>query len=178
MCNSSQKVVPINLEQDCCSFSLCFSLHQLLLQTQKPHPPLFLSLTFFLFITFFSLPSFPLYFFTLHPVVTPRATQGVPTLKKNLIFFLNLLCIGNTLNHKIRDTLKLKKKKKICSTFKPKKKKRKKKEIKSEKKKNCNRAKPMASPIDYRDSKPTESQKKKRKCAWINFLFEFSAGEK
>ena len=87
-----------------------------------------------------------------------------------------MLCIGNTLNHKIRNTLKLKKKKN-CYTFKPKKKK-KKKEIKSEKKKNCNRAKPMASPIDYRDSKPTESQKKKRKCAWINFLFEFSAGEK
>ena len=41
----------------------------------------------------------------------------------------------------------------------------------------------MASPIDYRDSKPTDSQKKKKekkkgKCAWINFLFEFSPGEK
>ena len=47
--------------------------------------------------------------------------------------------------------------------FQAKKKKRKKKEIKSEKKKNCNRAKPMASPIDYRDSKPTDSQKKKKK---------------
>ena len=37
----------------------------------------------------------------------------------------------------------------------------------------------MASQIDYRDSKPTDSpKKKKKKCALINFLFEFSPGEK
>ena len=38
----------------------------------------------------------------------------------------------------------------------------------------------MASQIDYRDSKQTDSQKKKKKkmFALINFLFEFSPGEK
>ena len=57
-----------------------------------------------------------------------------------------LICIRNTLNHKIRNTFKLKKKK-----F----------ELKFEKKKkNCNKAKPMASPTDYRGSKPTDSKKK------------------
>ena len=132
MCNSSQKVVPINLEQDCCSFSLCFSLHQLLLQTQKPHPPLFLSLTFFLFITFFSLPSFPLYFFTLHPVVTPRATQGVPTLKKNLIFFLKFALYWEHPQSENQEHPQIKKKKKFVQLSSQKKKK---KEIKSEKKK-------------------------------------------
>ena len=51
----------------------------------------------------------------------------------------------------IRNTLKLKKKKKItCSTLKKKK-----------KKKNCNRAKRTASPIDYRDNKHGFSKKKK-----------------
>ena len=40
----------------------------------------------------------------------------------------------------------------------------KKKELKSEKKKkNCNRAKPMASPTDYRGNKQMDSRKKKKK---------------
>ena len=58
-----------------------------------------------------------------------------------------------------------KKKKIICSTFKQKKKYF---QLKSEKKKICNRAKqrtkiPTSSPTDYRGSKPTDSQKKKKK---------------
>ena len=48
--------------------------------------------------------------------------------------------------------------------FQAKKKKPKKKiELKSGKKKNCNRAKPMASPTNYRGSKPMDSPKKKKK---------------
>ena len=43
-----------------------------------------------------------------------------------------------------------------------KKKPKKKIELKSGKKKICNRAKPMASPTNYRGSKPTNSQKKKK----------------
>ena len=43
----------------------------------------------------------------------------------------------------------------ICYTLKQKK--------KSPKKKNYNRAKSMASPTNYRGSKPTDSQKKKKK---------------
>ena len=36
-------------------------------------------------------------------------------------------------------------------------------ELKSKKKKNCNRAKPIASPTNYRSSKPMDSKKKKKK---------------
>ena len=163
MCNSSQKVVPINLEQDCCSFSLCFSLHQLLLQTQKPHPPLFLSLTFFLFITFFSLPSFPLYFFTLHPVVTPRATQGVPTLKKNLIFFfLKFALYQEHPQSQNQEHPQIKKKKKFV-LLSSQKKKRKKKEIKSEKKKIVIEPSPWQAQQITKIANPRILKKKKEK---------------
>ena len=36
-------------------------------------------------------------------------------------------------------------------------------ELKSEKKKNCNRAKPIASPTNYRGNKPTDSHQTKKK---------------
>ena len=77
---------------------------------------------------------------------------------------LYLICIRNTLNNKIRNTLKLKKKI-ICSTSKQGKKKKaqKKFELKSEKKKNCNRAKLTASPIDYKGSPRILKKKKKKK---------------
>ena len=80
-----------------------------------------------------------------------RCSQEHPNLKKEILK-LYLIYIKKTLNHKIRNTLKLKKKKFIYSTFKP--------------KKNCNKAKPTASSTDSEVANPpTDSQKKKKKKA-------------
>ena len=71
----------------------------------------------------------------------------------------------------------IKKKKKKFVLLSSQKKKRKKKEN-LKKKKNCNRAKPMASQIDYRDSKPTDSQKKKKTSVLGSIFYLSLAQEK
>ena len=71
---------------------------------------------------------------SINTVAVPHTSQGVPrntlTWKKFKKKKLYLIHIRNTLNHKIRNTLEFKKKKKIiCSSFKPKKKKKTQKKI-------------------------------------------------
>ena len=76
-----------------------------------------------------------------------------------------MICIWNTLTQKIRNTLKLKKKKKFVLLSRKKKAKKKKKfKLKSEKKKkNYNKTKHIASPTNYKGTTHGFSKKKKKK---------------